>query len=150
MKEETEHGGVRGDNFGPKGGAVKLDKVFMGEEKIREKKSFAFTRAGGRMEVGKEMGVGRTGEPLTDGEKGGVNGNTRGGMVKSLDTCKTRKQTNKNTTSKPKTKKPNSKAYICSAYMCSGKLVPGKKYSQMATLFQRVPESLPLYQQAHW
>ena len=46
VKEETEHGGVRGDNFGPKGGAVKLDKVFMGEEKIREKKSFAFTRAG--------------------------------------------------------------------------------------------------------
>ena len=74
MKEETEHGGVRGDNFGPKGGAVKLDKVFMGEEKIREKKSFAFTRTGGSMEVGKEMGVGRTGEPLTDGEKGGVNG----------------------------------------------------------------------------
>ena len=26
------------------------------------------------MEVGKEMGVGRTGEPLTDGEKGGVSG----------------------------------------------------------------------------
>ena len=32
-----------------------------GEEKIREEKGFAFTRAGGRMEVGKEMGVGRTG-----------------------------------------------------------------------------------------
>ena len=56
MKEETKHGSVRGDNFGPKGGAVKLDEVFMGEEKIREK-----TRAGGRMKVGKEMGVSRTG-----------------------------------------------------------------------------------------
>ena len=61
MKEKTKHGGMRGDNFGPKGGAVKLDEVFMGEEKIREKKSFGFTRAGGGMEVGKEMGVGRTG-----------------------------------------------------------------------------------------
>ena len=60
MKEKTKHGGMRGDNFGPKGGAVKLDEVFVGEKKIRENKSFAFTRTGGRMEIGKEMGVGRT------------------------------------------------------------------------------------------
>ena len=36
MKEKTKHGGMRGDNFGPKGGAVKLDEVFVGEKKIRD------------------------------------------------------------------------------------------------------------------
>ena len=83
MKEETEHGSVRGDNFGPKGGAVKLDKIFMREEEIREKKGLAFTRARGSMEVRKEMGVGRTGESLTNNEKGRVDGKRTRATAKS-------------------------------------------------------------------
>ena len=68
MKEEAEHGSVRGNNFGSKRSAIKLDKIFMREEEIREKKGLAFTRARGGMEVRKEMGMTYREEGRVDGE----------------------------------------------------------------------------------
>ena len=74
MKEETKHGSVRSNNFGSKRSAIKLDKIFMGEEEVREKEGLAFTRAREGVEVRKEMEIGRTGKSLTYIEEGGVDG----------------------------------------------------------------------------